>query len=224
MPAGASTESTLSALNGKVTACDTGNISGNVVEASASSILTDTTKIAGSHYIDGGSYGVNDTGIMCMGRNGANVAKPIHITANGDVEVEIADFVKGQALMAASFPVTLASDQSALEVNTLRDATTDAQTNVAVPQSGTFTSNTIDMDGHSKLTIMGNTTNTMDALNIKFSVDDINYYRGSNGAYPDYSTGDYAAVIDTGGARYVKITQIDTQAAAFTMNFSSSKR
>ena len=51
-----------------------------------------------------------------MGRDGSNLAQPIHITSNGDVEVEIADFVKGQAAMAASFPVVLASNQSAIPV------------------------------------------------------------------------------------------------------------
>ena len=106
----------------------------------------------------------------------------------------------------------------------MRDPTTDVQTNVAVGSGGTFTSNTIDMDVHSKLTIMGNTTNVSDSMNIKFSVDDITYYRGGTSIYPDFTTGDYVAVIDAGGARYVQIIQIDTQAAAFTINFTSSKR
>ena len=42
---------------------------------------------------------------------------PIHITNAGDVEVEIADFVKGQDIMAASFPVVIASDQSTLPIS-----------------------------------------------------------------------------------------------------------
>ncbi len=36
---------------------------------------------------------------------------PIHITNSGDVEVEIADFVKGTQDSANSFPITIASDQ-----------------------------------------------------------------------------------------------------------------
>tara|TARA_R110000772_G_scaffold4155_2_gene14650 strand:- start:80 stop:1444 length:1365 start_codon:yes stop_codon:yes gene_type:complete len=224
LPSGAASETTLSALNAKVTTCDTANISGNVVESSASAILADTTTIAGSHYIDGQNFAASDTGVMMMGRNNSNVARPMHITANGDLEIEIADFVKGQALMSASFPVVLSSDQSALEVNTLRTATTDVQTNVAVPQSGTFTSNTIDMDGHSKLTIMGSSTNTNDQLRIEYSVDDITYYRDNTYITIDFNSGNYASVIDVGGARYVHITQTDTQTTSFTMNFSSSKR
>jgi len=55
--------------------------------------------------------------VLIYGRNGTGALKPIHITNNGDVEVEIADMVKGQAAMAASFPVVIASDQSALTIS-----------------------------------------------------------------------------------------------------------
>ena len=74
------------------------------------------TELQASVYTDGDAFGVSDKGVMIMGKNNSNVAKPIHITTNGDVEVEIADFVKGQALMASSFPVVLASDRSTLNV------------------------------------------------------------------------------------------------------------
>ncbi len=48
---------------------------------------------------------------------GAGELHPIHITNAGDVEVEIADFVKGQETSADSFPVVLASDQSTVSVS-----------------------------------------------------------------------------------------------------------
>ena len=48
---------------------------------------------------------------------GTGELHPIHITSAGDVEVEIADFVKGQDTMSASFPVVIASDQSSLTVD-----------------------------------------------------------------------------------------------------------
>ncbi len=48
---------------------------------------------------------------------GTGELHPIHITNSGDVEVEIADFVKGQDTMANSFPVTIASDQSTLNTS-----------------------------------------------------------------------------------------------------------
>lgn len=79
-------------------------------------IAGDTTEMAISHYAEGDAVSASDTGVLIMGRNGSNTAKPIHITNNGDVEVEIADFVKGQATMASSFPVVIASNQGALGV------------------------------------------------------------------------------------------------------------
>ena len=59
--------------------------------------------------------------VLCYGEvtSGPGIGElhPIHITSAGDVEVEIADFVKGQDIMAASFPVVIASDQSSLTVD-----------------------------------------------------------------------------------------------------------
>ena len=126
LPSGASTSANqttanglLSSIDGNITACDTGNIAGSVSVSNNTDPATATLQTAGnasaataagSHYIEGASIGVSDTGVLIMGRNGTNAAKPIHITNNGDVEVEIADFVKGQALASASFPVVLASD------------------------------------------------------------------------------------------------------------------
>jgi hypothetical protein len=99
LPSGAATEATLALAEGHLGTID-----------------TSTAGIVASHYQEGDSIGASDTGVLIMGRNGTNVAKPIHITNNGDVEVEIADFVKGQAAKAASFPVVIASDQDTLAV------------------------------------------------------------------------------------------------------------
>jgi hypothetical protein len=116
-------------LDSKITACNTGAVviasgtislpTGAATEATLSAseahlgtIDTSTAGILASHYADGDTFGATDTGVVVMGRNGTNLAKPIHITNNGDVEVEIADFVKGQAASAASFPVVIASDNT----------------------------------------------------------------------------------------------------------------
>ena len=99
LPTGAATEATLSNAEGHLGTID-----------------TSTAGIVASHYAEGDAIGGTDTGVLIMGRNGTNAAKPIHITNNGDVEVEIADFVKGQAAKAASFPVVIASDQDTLAV------------------------------------------------------------------------------------------------------------
>ena len=150
-------EVTLSALNTKVTTCDTGAIAGTVavsgvagtvaVTASAlplpsgastsllqGSQLTQETLIAlrtaeislETASLDSKITSGADTTlataqqVLCYGEvtagPGTGELHPIHITNAGDVEVEIADFVKGQDTMSASFPVVIASDQSALTV------------------------------------------------------------------------------------------------------------
>ena len=72
--------------------------------------------------------------VLTYGRTNTGDLHPLHITNNGDVEVEIADFVKGQATMAASFPVVLSSDQSSLTVD-------GAFFQATQPISGTVTAN-----------------------------------------------------------------------------------
>jgi hypothetical protein len=62
---------------------------------------------------------------------------PIHITNGGDVEVEIADFKKGQELMADSFPVVIASDQSVLSVTDT--ATISIDSKITVGEDDTLT-------------------------------------------------------------------------------------
>lgn len=126
-------------------------------------------------------------GCLIMGRDGSNNAKPVHITSNGDLEVEIADFVKGQATMASSFPVVLSSDQSAVSINLTTDSVglaTGSKQTAANASLGTIESNTtaskpdmnqstlsnaslitagsntseIDMEGYNHLCIYGSST------------------------------------------------------------------
>ena len=117
----ASKEGVVSA-DGTTTALHTmmlGNNSGNLrtIKCDANGVVSvDSETLSGTVYQEGDAIGASDTGVLVMGRNGTNAAKPIHITNNGDVEVEIADFVKGQATKANSFPVVLASDQDTLAV------------------------------------------------------------------------------------------------------------
>ncbi len=75
-------------------------------------IAGDTTSLDGKVTQGNDSTLTNAQQVLIYGKNGTGDLKPIHITNNGDVEVEIADFVKGQAAMAASFPVVISSDQS----------------------------------------------------------------------------------------------------------------
>lgn len=96
-----------------------GNNSGNLrtIKCDANGVVSvDSETLSGTVYQDGAAVGGTDDGLLVMGKDNSNNAHPIRITANGDVEVEIADFVKGQATKANSFPVVLASDQDTLAV------------------------------------------------------------------------------------------------------------
>ena len=114
-------EGDTTSLDAKVTACNTNSVtiassalpSGAATEATLGLVATETT-LAAPQYAEGDTIAAADKGVLMMGRNGTNAAKPIHITNNGDIEIEIADFVKGQATMSASFPVVVSSDQSDL--------------------------------------------------------------------------------------------------------------
>lgn len=72
--------------------------------------------IKSTHYTDGDAISASSKGQLVFGKDNSNNAHPLHITANGDLEVEIADFVKGQATMASSFPVVLSSNHSSIGV------------------------------------------------------------------------------------------------------------
>ncbi len=72
--------------------------------------------IKSTHYTDGDAVSASSKGQLVFGKDNSNNAHPLHITSNGDLEVEIADFVKGQTTMASSFPVVIASNQGALGV------------------------------------------------------------------------------------------------------------
>ena len=133
---------------------------------------------------------------------GTGELHPIHITNNGDVEVEIADFKKGQETMADSFPVVIASDQSAVnsklianysgsdievkadmtgrlcvQVDALRASSSETFT---VADGTTGYSSSIAMGTHKYIAFYGDTDNTTNTnIFIEYSQDNVNFYRGA---------------------------------------------
>ena len=112
---------------------------------------------------------------------GTGELHPIHITNAGDVEVEIADFVKGQDTMANSLPVVIASDQSTLTFSeTFLRATQNLD--FTVPATGNNTSTGLNMSPggdptYRKVAIFGETDNVTDLeMYVQFSVDNSNWY------------------------------------------------
>jgi hypothetical protein len=181
-------------LDSKVTVCNTGAvaIASNADATKATSTLqvagnASLSALEGSLYADGDTIGVSDVGVLMMGRNGTNSALPIHITSNGDVEVEIADFVKGQATMSTSFPVVVASDQSTLKVKTAEVVNEGSHANAAnnislIPGA---TSSVVDISNMNYLTMLYEDTATAspDLVQVEVSVDGTNYFNTTD-LYP----------------------------------------
>lgn len=135
---------------------------------------------------------------------GAGELHPIHITQNGDVEVAIADIEKkGQELMADSFPVVIASDQSNLNTKLIGEDYLAVNRNVKVdtngklivqvdgvrqngsetlniPDGSTGTSSEIQMGTYKYIAFYGDTDNTTNTnIFIEYSQDGTNWYRGA---------------------------------------------
>lgn len=162
--------------------------------------------------------------VLVYGRDSGGVLDALKTDASGHLEVVVDDFVKGQATMANSFPVVLASDQSRVDVQTNRDETTITQSAVAVTNGNTFTSTAVDMQGYTQLSFFGTTTNTADPIYVLYSADDTTYYRSSEVIVQDFTIGDYS-YNNRVGARYLKLQQGTTDFNAnMTITCISSKK
>ena len=114
---------------------------------------------------------------------GTGELHPIHITNSGDIEVEIADFKKGQEAMADSFPVVISSDQSPLTVSETFLRVTNGST-TTIPASSNAVAITINMSPggdptYRKVAFFGETDNVNDfEIAVEFSNDNSNWYPG----------------------------------------------
>ena len=180
----ATAQASLSSIDTKITACDTGSVTvassalptGGATSALQTAGNASLTELEGALYADGDAITATDKGILCMGKDNSGQAHDIRITSNGDVEVEIADFVKGQAVMASSFPVVLASDQTQLKVIQSDVTNVGSFENLASNETitagsvGTGTVNVSDMrDGN--LFYSDTSTSSFDTVDIEASVD-----------------------------------------------------
>lgn len=131
---------------------------------------------------------------------------------------------KGQATMANSLPVVIASDQSRVDVQKNRDEVTITQSAVAVTSPNTFNSTSVDMRGYTVLTFVGNSTNSIDMIKIQYSIDDTTFYDGSDNVIQNMN-GDFQITIPETGARYIRLSQSTVDSAAnMTITCISSKK
>jgi hypothetical protein len=151
--------------------------------------------------ITGGTGGLQS--VLLYGRDNTTDLHPIRITPQGDIDVEIADFVKGQDVMAQSLPVVIASDQSNVNTNLIAEDNSAVKRNVrcdgngklivqidgvrssssetiVIPDGTTGTSSEIMMGTFTRIAFYGDTDNTTNTnIFIEYSQDGTNWYRGA---------------------------------------------
>jgi hypothetical protein len=178
----------------------------------------------GTQYNVGDALGATPTGTVSLGRDSTGTAQALQVSASGNLFVELTDFLKGQTNMANSLPVTIASDQSRLDVKTVPDEVVISQVNQAITNPNSFTSTAVDMRGYKTISFLGTSSNNADVIKILYSVDDITYYDSGNFLTQDFSTGDFSYTA-TLGIRYVKLTQgSGDYGGNFTITCISSKK
>jgi hypothetical protein len=178
----------------------------------------------GTQYNMGDALGATPTGTVSLGRDSSGNAQALQVSTAGDLFVELTEFVKGQTNMANSFPVTIASDQSRIDVDTVKDEVTISQVNQSVTYPDPFTSTGVDMRGYDRISFFGNSQNTSDEIYILVSADDITYYTTGEFVTKDFTTGDFHFSA-TLAVRYIKLRQGSTDYAGnFTISCMSSKK
>ena len=245
--AGLATESTLSALNTKITTGQDDTL------ATAAQFLVYGRKDASPSglralkCVDDGTLHSYDTGlnlkiskgedttitggtgglqqVLLYGRDNTGDLHPIKSTPQGDIDVEIADFVKGQDVMADSFPVVIASDQTSLNVQTSR-ALAQTTTDTLAPTAGSTAVTTgVDLDGtNGCVTFFGVSSNLSDPIEVEFSDDNVTYYASQDFFISQDASGNYGFTARDLGVQYVRLKQVDSVTSAWTWTSKASKK
>ena len=231
-------------MDAKITACDTGAVvvSSSALPAGAATdavlqsadsylgtIATDTFNLDSKTtqgydaQIASGGNGLQQN--LVYGRDASGNLDALLTDASGHLEVVVDDFVKGQATMANSFPVVIASNQSAISVSSAGGNTTNVNDVLAPGAGGTATSTAVDMDGFTNLSFFGSSTNTSDQILVQVSHNNSTWVENTE-AYVSFSPsgGEFFVNIPNTGARYFRVQQIDTLTTAFTLTVNSSKK
>ena len=244
LPTGASTDalqttgnSSLSSIDGKITACntnnvvvsnittcDTSNISGSVSvsnntdpatatlqtagNASLTTIAGDTTSLDAKITVGNDSTIVAGSlqQVLLYGKSSTGDLHSANISNGGDLDVEIADFVKGQAVMASSFPVVISSDQSTLNVRQQEVRNLGSHENIAsdIFMASGDISSSVDVSSMSVGNIFyeDTTTTSFDSVDIQASVNSgTNWFKYSV-LYP---------TVETSGFRNARETSLSLQ-------------
>ncbi len=149
--------------------------------------------------------------VLCYGRDNTGVLDAFRTDSAGHLEVVVDDFVKGQAVMANSFPVVIASNQSTLNINNAEVTNVGSHGNAANNVSINFgaDSSTIAIENINVGSIYyeDSATSSSDSLYILGSIDNTNFYNIGQ-LYPSLEgavrTAAYTG-LDVRGLKYLKL-------------------
>ena len=153
---------------------------------------------------------------LCYGLDTGGNLDAFRVDASGHLEVTIDDFVKSQATMANSFPVVIASDQSAIPVTSTSSSHSGTQANLmnAVSASNGTNSNVITTTSSSKINIFGNTSGS-GGVEVQQSADNVNFYNVGFSVFPD-GNGNFSASFNQ-PANYWRIQATETATITATL-------
>jgi len=196
--------------------------------AQLSTISSDTTSLDGKISQGSDTTLTNAQQVLCYGRDNGGTLDALRTDAQGHLEVVVDDFTKGQALMASSFPVVVASDQSTINTDPVATRTSSTLFSAqSIADGANATSSVLDMDGTKELQIIGNTTNTggFDNFFYQYSTDNVTYYTSSDEFIAiDSTSGDFSHRVSGLCARYVRFFKANTSGSAETITLIACTR
>jgi hypothetical protein len=145
----------------------------------------------------------------------------------------------GQGAMGASLPVVIASDQSRIDANSnLQIADVDVSASNRVPTDSrhdvqgtqgnlsnaqsviaTNTSTAVNVEEGASYTIFGNSTDTVNSVDIEVSVDNSNYYPSGLSIFPDGSGNLFTAIQNT-PVKYIRLKYNGTATVTAQVTFA----
>lgn len=196
LPTGASSEATLSSLNGKVVACDTSSISGSV-------------SVSGTVTVDNSA----------VTQPVSASALPLPTGASSEATLStIAGCVSSNVMQVS------ASSVSASASVVYGSIVAGSWTGSSISSGGSLESTAFDSDSFKNITIAGNCSDPSGSISVMVSHDDVNYFElESEYLNVDYTSGDFGKSMHV-SARYIKLKRSNTSASSETVKaFISGK-
>ncbi len=178
--------------SGELKVSSSGGGGGDATAANQSLQLAQETIIAGdttsldSKITQGSDVTLtNAQQVLCYGRDTGGALDALRTDSSGHLEITIDDFVKGQATMANSFPVVIASDQAATNFGS-----TGNLVNNGTLSSGGGTSSEVDVSSMNvgNLVYEDATTASFDGVVVEVSLNGQDFFRATEG-FPFVSGG-----------------------------------